>query len=190
MWSDRRRELRVVEIMGKVVREGKTMNINSVVGSLCSVIDENIEKMKIIFQFSGGWEIWLQCEMVCRYEPGEVLREQSLWGDRRACDLVFENGYAVELKCPGLLRLQTSKKHGGMTFGSTKGGMKSLAEDIAIDQEKIYEYTRNQIGKGGCSLVVIAGVKEFDKLVTYLVTNKNYSRLLNYKGVNICAWQS
>ena len=165
------------------------MDINRVVECLCRVLEENKKKIEMIYQFSGGWEIWLQCEMACRFNVGEVLREVPLWNDKRACDLVFSNGYAVELKCPGWLRVQSSKKYGGMTFGSTKGGIKKLAGEIEKDKLKIQEYRHNSIGKHGCSIVVLAGEHAFEQLGTYLTTKCQYRLLLDWCGFHIIGWQ-
>ena len=146
--------------------------------------------MLILYQFSGGWEIWLQCEMAWRYPLGTVMREQALWGDRRACDLVFDNGYAVELKCPGLLRLQTSHKMKGLTFGETKGGIERLVEEIIKDKKKIDEYASLSSNLHGCSMVVIpAAALGYSRLGMLLVQRGGYTMGITYGGFHIYTWR-
>jgi len=164
------------------------MDLHKLLKLMQQVLSQDVEKIGRIFQFSGGWEIWFQCEIACICPVGSVLREVPLWNDKRACDLTFEDGFAVELKCPGLLRVQTSTKHGGMTFGSTKSGINQLIVDIVKDQGKINEYVTKNPGKKGAAIVVIASVSAFDPLVTKLQTENKYNSMGLHSGYRILYW--
>ena len=117
-------------------------NIKEVIDAIKLVINNNQTKLAIIWQFSGGWEIWLQCEVAyILHEKGiTVFREEKIWGDSRACDLYFpDNLFAAELKCPSLNRVQTSKKFGGQSIGSTDSGEGAFADEVIIDKAKLAE---------------------------------------------------
>ena len=62
-----------------------------VIDAIKSVIDNNQTKLGIIWQFSGGWEIWLQCEVAyIFYGKGiAVFREVKLWGDNQGLRFIF-----------------------------------------------------------------------------------------------------
>ena len=82
------------------------MNFNEVTLALDDILTNQKSKIGICSQYSGGWEGWLQIEMVMKWEPGKVYREVSVWNDRRSIDLWFpETKFGVELKCLGLNRV-------------------------------------------------------------------------------------
>jgi len=125
------------------------MNYAEVVQALDAILTEHHISIGEASQHAGGWEGWLQIEMVKKWESGKVFREQGVWGDRRAIDLWFpETKFGVELKCFGLNRAFKE----GHIFSDTVSPYRAFAQLALEDVEKVRSIPQ---GGGGMAVVVI-----------------------------------
>ncbi len=119
------------------------MNFSEVVQNLDAILTEKKNQIGDFSQFSGGWEGWLQVEMTSKWGYGKVLREQPVWGDKRAIDLWFpDTNYGVELKCLGLNRTSYTN-HIISDINST---YKKFAQEVLEDVKKLEEFRGSGLG--------------------------------------------
>lgn len=118
------------------------MNRTEVLEKVDLLLTQRADDIELMFQTSGGWEGWLQCELALRFPLGSVQREVDAWENGNECDLFFpDTKFLVELKCLSLGRMQTSKKNHGQTFSGTVSGDNKFIMEVAKDLEKVSAYS-------------------------------------------------
>jgi hypothetical protein len=127
------------------------MSFYQTIIALRQVLSEQRQKVEILAQVCGGWEGWLQCEIAHVLSPN-VVREQQVYGDARKCDLQFESGFVVELKCYG--RAQTTKsKQFGQQSEAIQSSVDTYVAKVAQDVGKIQQLLGT--GQHGCAIAVV-----------------------------------
>lgn len=125
------------------------MNYAEVIEALDTILTDNCSFIGEASQHAGGWEGWLQIEMVKHWDSGMVYREQGVWGDRRDIDLWFPSTkFGVELKCFGLNRAYKE----GHIFSDTVSPYRAFANSALEDVEKVRTIPQ---GGGGMAVVII-----------------------------------
>jgi hypothetical protein len=125
------------------------MNYMDYLQKLDAVFIQKRRDIENMSQSSGGWEGWLQGEMFNKWNCGQVLREQPVWGDGREIDFWFPvTKFGVEIKCLGLNRVKSDHD----IISKRTSTYTSFANDVLKDVKKVAELPQ---GATGMAIVVI-----------------------------------